>query len=72
MYRDAYSCTTCGTTKHLQVHHQYYEDNKLPWEYPDDCLVTLCETCHGLLHEKNDMRKDIEMERGCYGKNAVA
>ena len=28
------------------MHHRWYEKNKDPWEYPDECLVTLCEECH--------------------------
>ena len=37
--------------KGLNVHHRYYVKDKLPWEYPDEALVTLCEDCHKKLHE---------------------
>jgi hypothetical protein len=30
----------------LQVHHNYYINNLYAWEYPDDCYVTYCNTCH--------------------------
>lgn len=30
----------------LHVHHKYYEPGKKPWEYPDEALITLCESCH--------------------------
>lgn len=45
--RDKYTCQKCGDTlSNLQVHHKYYKPNTMPWEYPDDALVTYCELCH--------------------------
>lgn len=45
--RDEFSCCACGdATKTLHVHHKWYDRSKEPWEYPDECLVTLCEDCH--------------------------
>lgn len=45
--RDKYTCQKCtDTLTNLQVHHKYYIDGKMPWEYPDDALVTVCELCH--------------------------
>lgn len=38
-------------TKGLNVHHKYYIKTKLPWEYNDDALITLCEECHKLAHQ---------------------
>ena len=35
----------------LQVHHKYYIKEKLPWEYNDDALITLCNWCHFKLHQ---------------------
>lgn len=49
--RDQFICTGCGKKTRLQVHHKYYESDKLPWEYPDKALVTLCSTCHKKEHE---------------------
>lgn len=37
--------------KGLNIHHNYYIQGKMPWEYNDDVLVTLCETCHKKRHE---------------------
>lgn len=34
----------------LHVHHTFYQCDKLPWEYPDDSLQTLCIDCHNRLH----------------------
>lgn len=49
--RDNYTCQYCGSHNNLQVHHKYYmryPDGKYadPWDYPDEKLITLCETCH--------------------------
>ena len=34
----------------LEVHHKFYYDNKLPWEYLLDDLITVCEKCHREIH----------------------
>ena len=47
MERDEFSCVNCGDTKKtLQVHHKLYRKDQKPWEYEDDALETLCQTCH--------------------------
>lgn len=54
--RDNHTCVLCGSKEHLCVHHrQYYfyrEENfraKI-YDYPNDMLITLCETCHNKEH----------------------
>lgn len=37
--------------KRLNVHHEYYQEGKRPWEYPDEALTTLCWSCHEELHK---------------------
>ena len=45
--RDQWSCQICKDTgSTLKVHHKYYLQNKEPWEYPPEALITLCENCH--------------------------
>lgn len=45
--RDKYTCQRCKDEfSNLQVHHTFYKKDNLPWEYPDDSLITLCELCH--------------------------
>lgn len=45
--RDNWTCQLCeDKDSTLTVHHRYYEKGKDPWDYPDKCLTTLCETCH--------------------------
>ena len=40
---------------YLHVHHTYYINNKLPWEYSNDSLITLCQECHQKIHENSDI-----------------
>lgn len=49
--RDGYTCAKCKSKKYLQVHHTYYLKDKMPWQVPDDCLITLCGSCHKKEHE---------------------
>ncbi|UAB74306.1 hypothetical protein [Mesoflavibacter sp. SCSIO 43206] len=37
----------------LNVHHKYYVENKLAWEYNNDALITLCADCHYEEHQNN-------------------
>ena len=39
----------------LNVHHKIYYRNRNLCDYPDDCLVTLCEDCHHYVHSLNDI-----------------
>ena len=52
MERDGAKCRDCNDgTKMLNVHHRYYVSGRMVWEYPDFCLVTLCEKCHKDRHD---------------------
>lgn len=53
---------------HLQVHHKYYILNRLPWEYSDEALITLCNWCHADLH----MNEIIEMYENEDFANAIS
>ena len=56
--RDLNRCVICSDSISLQVHHRQYhfivKDNKfkLPWEYSENLLITLCESCHKRGHNK--------------------
>lgn len=48
-------CTQCEKTeddilseqgKKLEVHHVAYMRGREPWDYPDDLLIPLCNSCH--------------------------
>lgn len=47
----------------LNVHHKIYYRNRNLWDYPDDCLVTLCEDCHHYVHSLNDIGIPIVEEQ---------
>ena len=36
----------------LHIHHQYYIEDRLPWQYNLNCFQTMCEHCHLDLHER--------------------
>lgn len=45
--RDNFTCKHCtDKLSTLHVHHYYYRNELLPWEYPDEALDTLCFVCH--------------------------
>lgn len=45
--RDGWRCRSCQDDQaELQVHHRWYAAGKMPWEYPDEVLLTLCKSCH--------------------------
>lgn len=35
----------------LEIHHEYYILGKLPWEYRDEALITVCRECHQEIHD---------------------
>ena len=52
MERANFHCESCGSKETtLNVHHKYYTKGAKPWEYPNEALACLCETCHGELHQ---------------------
>lgn len=57
MERDGFKCWGCGNKeKTLNIHHRVYIPGRLPWEYMDHILITLCDECHNLSH---DMLKKV-------------
>ena len=36
----------------LHVHHLYYVQSRMPWEYKNQALVTLCNDCHTEAHSQ--------------------
>lgn len=52
MQRDNFACQHCGNSKGtLTVHHKFYKENYNPWDYEEDCYITLCERCHAIEHK---------------------
>ena len=59
--RDKHKCVYCGCEHSLQVHHKYYSKypngvKVAPWNYPDDALITLCDSCHKKVHSKKKIK----------------
>ena len=50
-----FECENCGDKEQtLHVHHIRYSKGANVWEYDDNELEVLCETCHAELHEHRD------------------
>jgi 5-methylcytosine-specific restriction endonuclease McrA len=64
MERDNWRCQTCWSDKiQLVVHHKYYTNGKLIYEYPNDALITLCSICHSKIHNKTI---DVPIKKNVY------
>ena len=65
MSRDKFTCQKCDdATKTLNVHHRYYFKGAMPWDYPDNALVTLCEPCHRIIEARVEL-----MNREIHGRD---
>ncbi len=47
----------------LHVHHKYYIKDKLPWDYSDDALITLCHGCHQEIHDVEEIPVYIDEKK---------
>lgn len=54
-------CEECGEDqKRLDVHHSYYQNGLMAWEYPDDALHCLCSDCHDIrAQEERELLKSV-------------
>lgn len=60
LQRDDWVCQICCDSKStLNVHHRYYIHGRDPWDYPEDSLVTLCESCH---EKEGDLAEAFESD----------
>ena len=50
-WRCQHCCRSDGT---LHAHHLFYLRGRQPWEYPDELLVCLCDSCHDEKHKAED------------------
>lgn len=67
--RDNYCCKKCGDKQKLQVHHIFYIEGNMPWEVPNNYLITVCETCHIKIHENCPIHKFIKRSKNTKKKN---
>jgi 5-methylcytosine-specific restriction endonuclease McrA len=53
---DRNRCRTCGATGRLEVHHSTYQHRGVPglrgWLRELRDVITLCDDCHGKVHDK--------------------
>jgi hypothetical protein len=49
--RNFCECCRMGD-RQLQVHHLFYEPDRQLWEYTNEEVVVLCESCHKEIHEQ--------------------
>lgn len=55
-----FACQRCGDKEStLNVHHRHYIKGRKIWEYSDDELQCLCESCHENLHSIQDAMKEV-------------
>lgn len=60
MQRDEFACRQCGDkTSTLNVHHTHYVKGRAPWEYENESLKTLCESCHSRISEITGSLKQL-------------
>lgn len=62
--RDA-QCDDCGedTRGPIHVHHRRYVRGLEPWEYGYDDLRLICEDCHELIHETENLARAFIIAR---------
>lgn len=53
--RDGHKCTHCGISDNLAVHHKCYQSGRMYWDYKDEYLETVCNSCHSKIHDKKSL-----------------
>ncbi len=60
MQRADFTCEWCGDkTTTLHVHHGYYARGYEPWDYEEDTLYCLCESCH---QQAENLKHDLHLK----------
>lgn len=58
MQRDDFKCKMCYDTETtLHIHHLEYSDGD-PWDIENEKLITLCEDCHKIVEDSNEIAKN--------------
>ena len=58
--RDNKQCRLCGMKDVVfHVHHQWYDWDTEPWDYEDECYLTMCPDCHEEYHVMQDTFKKL-------------
>lgn len=69
-----FSCSACrDKDSTLHVHHKRYIKGRLAWEYEDEELLALCESCHAEEHSASELIDEmLACTGGDYSKQWVA
>ena len=59
LVRDGYRCKLCHSQKKLHIHHKTYKNHFNEHKNLQD-LVTLCEKCHKIIHNKTKKLKKLD------------
>lgn len=63
MQRAGWKCELCANAEeNLQIHHKKYVSGYKPWDYENDLLMCLCESCHKLISGKNKQSPQPEQK----------
>jgi len=55
-----WACASCSADElTLHVHHRRYIKGREVWDYSLDELAVLCENCHTIVHELDELAKDL-------------
>lgn len=58
--KNGFECSCCGDSEsQLHVHHRQYFKGRKVWEYADDELEVLCDSCHEEAHHTVDELKEV-------------
>lgn len=61
--RDQWMCQRCYNHEStLVVHHRLYLPDTEPWDYPNELLLTLCESCHELEREERSGSEELLLQ----------
>ena len=70
--RDGFACRRCGRgDEELHAHHLVYRRDREPWEYEQEEILTLCNSCHEIEHRDGDdawrIVRSVAAHRGALG-----
>ena len=72
MNRDCFTCCHCGDSEStLNIHHKKYTYGKNVWDYPNENLITLCESCHKKITIVKETSNDIIQNYGFLGSELL-
>jgi hypothetical protein len=60
MESTGFKCESCQSeTNTLNVHHKQYIPNRDVWDYENEQLAVLCQSCHEYMHLQKDLLNEV-------------